>query len=466
MRPLSPIRATPEQVKLSTTNRFGVDVIRGAAGTGKTSTGLLKLRSMYHLVEQQRHADADERPIKILVLTFNRTLCGYIEAFLDQTMRERFRANVQLATFAKWAVDHIGQRRIIDGPAEKSLIESYGARLPLEPSFLCEEVDYILGRFLPADLNIYLSVERTGRGAEPRVEQALRQQILNDVIVPFISHLRKEGLWTWNDYAVAMIDTPRSLDYDIVLVDEAQDFSANQIRAIQRHIAQPLHCAAFVLDTVQRIYARGFTWRETGVSVSPARAHKLVENHRNTREIAQFAAGILTGMNVDDDGALPNLVDVPQHGALPRVITGLYREQVAWTINSLRQMDLTKETVSFLGFSPGYFSFLKDALRRAGIAFEDLTRQRDWPVSETNVSLCTFHSAKGLEFDHVFILGLAKLNTGHGDPDRDDKLTTLRRLFAMGVCRAKKTVAIGYKEGEESDLVQYFMDGTFVKDEL
>jgi len=106
------------------------------------------------------------------------------------------------------------------------------------------------------------------------------------------------------------------------------------------------------------------------------------------------------------------------------------------------------------------------ALKREGLDFEDLTRQRDWPDSDTNISLCTFHSAKGLEFDHVFILGVADFNTSHGDPEEDDALTTLRRLFAMAVCRARNTVTIGYKGGEESDLIGFFDPGTYEEVEL
>lgn len=466
MRRLAEIRPTAEQVRLSATNRFGVDVIRGAAGTGKTSTGLLKLRSMYHLVEQQRHADADTRPIKILVLTFNRTLCGYIEAFLNQAMRENFRARIKLDTFAKWATDHIGQRQMLEPDDGKELIISLGDNLPLAPSFLCEEVEYLLGRFLPGELDSYLSMERTGRGTEPRVELGLRRQILTQVVQPYLKKLNVDGLWTWNDYAVAMAESPDFEGYDIVLVDEAQDFSANQIRAIYRHVAQPLHCVAFVMDTVQRIYARGFTWRETGFTVIPARAHRLVENHRNTKEIADFASGILRGITVDEDGALPNLNDVPSRGERPVVIRGLYNEQVAWAISYINKLDLESETVAFLSYSAAYFTFLKKTLCRQGLDFEDITRKRDWPDSDTNISLCSFHSAKGLEFDHVFILGLADFNTSHGEPEEDDKLTTLRKLFAMAVCRARKTVTIGYKEGEESDLVGFFDARTYTEVDL
>ncbi|MHC4951183.1 MAG: ATP-dependent helicase, partial [Planctomycetota bacterium] len=62
------------------------------------------------------------------------------------------------------------------------------------------------------------------------------------------------------------------------------------------------------------------------------------------------------------------------------------------------------------------------------------------------VSLMTLHAAKGLEFDHVFIIGLEDGILPHerssfGDPD---DLEEERRLFFVGITRARKTLNILY----------------------
>jgi hypothetical protein len=47
-------------------------------------------------------------------------------------------------------------------------------RLGYEREFLLDEVDYVLGRFLPNDLPLYgdpQRIERTGRGTTPRVDR-------------------------------------------------------------------------------------------------------------------------------------------------------------------------------------------------------------------------------------------------------------------------------------------------------
>src|SRR3569832_878960 len=49
MKTLPLVRPTAEQLPLIGQNRLGVEVIRGAAGSGKTSTAILRLRSRYLL---------------------------------------------------------------------------------------------------------------------------------------------------------------------------------------------------------------------------------------------------------------------------------------------------------------------------------------------------------------------------------------------------------------------------------
>ncbi len=71
------------------------------------------------------------------------------------------------------------------------------------------------------------------------------------------------------------------------------------------------------------------------------------------------------------------------------------------------------------------------------------------------------HSAKGLEFDHVIILGLSDEVTPHGSESDDDRLQTLRRLLAMAVARARMTVLLGYREDDASALVGFFRKDTF-----
>lgn len=462
MKHLPDIKATPEQLPLISNTKFGYEVIRGAAGSGKTSTAILRLQSLGFTFEERRKREGSKEPIRILVLTFNKTLRGYVNQLVAAQTSSFSNAIVQIETYAKWARDSLGGPEIVSNGLAESKIKSLAANITaLAPSFVEREVEYLMGRFPVDKLEQYLTIERTGRGATPRVDRNLRLRILKEVVEPYQQWLLSKKLWDWNDLAIAMERAQGLPKYDVIIVDESQDFSANQIRSLHPHLATPF-AATFVIDSVQKLYARGFTWAEAGLP-SDTQYHVLRENHRNTAEIAAFAAGVLADLPTDNDGALPDLKRTKRSGPKPIVLEGKYSKQLDWAVKFIKaKVNLKTESVAFL--SPGgggWLDFAKSRLTAEKIRYVDITRQGEWPDGDENVAFSTFHSAKGLEFDHVFILGLSNENTAHGDDAVDDQLTTLRRLLAVAIGRARETVCVGYKPGEESDLVQFFDPATF-----
>ncbi len=61
-----------------------------------------------------------------------------------------------------------------------------------------------------------------------------------------------------------------------------------------------------------------------------------------------------------------------------------------------------------------------------------------WAGDEDKVTLMTLHSAKGLEFDQVFVTGLEEGLLPHRNCRNDEALAEERRLFYVGITRAKK----------------------------
>ena len=75
---------TAEQLKIIGATALGTEIIRGAAGSGKTTTALLRLRNLSDMFEARHKRLGIEEPVRILVLTFNRTLCGYVRALAEK----------------------------------------------------------------------------------------------------------------------------------------------------------------------------------------------------------------------------------------------------------------------------------------------------------------------------------------------------------------------------------------------
>jgi superfamily I DNA/RNA helicase len=463
LRVLTDVQPTPEQLPLLN-YRPGFVLIRGSAGSGKTTTAVLRLQAVTGVWRRERERGENQQPIRALVLTYNRTLRGYIEQ-LVQAKLKLDGIDLTLSTFGRWSFETLDRPEIVGDRVQERKLLALGRSLGYEERFLLDEVAYILGRFRPGQLGGYTdpdasTYDRRGRGA-PRLKQRKRKEIVSEVVQPFLAWKEEEGLLDWSDIAVRMSEREVDVPYDIVLVDEAQDFSANQVRGVVRHLA-PTHSTAFVLDAVQQIYPHGFTWAEAGVEISPDNSFRLQDNHRNTKQIAAFAEPLVKGLPLNDDGTLPDLDSCVREGELPVVVKGLFRDQMAWVVDRLKGLPEDESAILLHAKGGGYFKFAKDCLREAGIPFVEMTRREDWPQGEEQVGLSTLHSVKGLEFDHVIVLGL---NGGelmpHGEEEDDAQLSTYRRLVAMGLARARRTAAITYKPEEASKVIEFLAAGTY-----
>lgn len=70
------------------------------------------------------------------------------------------------------------------------------------------------------------------------------------------------------------------------------------------------------------------------------------------------------------------------------------------------------------------------------------------------LNLSTLHSAKGREFDVVFLFGMnGDILPNYHDRKRDADMREARRLFYVGVTRARKTLHLMFEEGNKSDFV-------------
>jgi DNA helicase-2/ATP-dependent DNA helicase PcrA len=68
-----------------------------------------------------------------------------------------------------------------------------------------------------------------------------------------------------------------------------------------------------------------------------------------------------------------------------------------------------------------------------------------YDTTQDRVAFMTLHTAKGLEFDNVFIIGLEEGLLPHErSSDNDDELEEERRLFFVGITRAKQFLHISY----------------------
>jgi superfamily I DNA/RNA helicase len=84
---------------------------------------------------------------------------------------------------------------------------------------------------------------------------------------------------------------------------------------------------------------------------------------------------------------------------------------------------------------------------------EDLTldaeREEEKDQQNDAVTLITMHSCKGLEFPHVYVVGLEDGLLPHSRSKMDGTLDEERRLFYVAITRAMKTLSLSYCLGRK-----------------
>lgn len=444
-----PLRPSPEQLTILQRPPRAIEIIKGAAGSGKTLTAL------YKLIFAMSYISGNKEQLNIQILSYNKTLKGYIEEMMQSknfpSFPQNTKYNISINTFSKWAMNicniHNFESTNIIYFLEQNL-GNISFKNIYTKDFIAQEMEYILKRFPHDNFELYVSAKRNGRGTYPPVSREMRKILLEEYVIPYFQWKEKKSLLDWEDIAwQASVKIQKK--YDIFVVDEGQDFTANQYRAVVKSLTDA-SCLICVIDTAQKIYLNGFTWTECGMDIRKAASHTLRVNFRNTRQIAALAAAMLSGVEIDDNGVIPQFHSSMQDGEVPLLLVGKFTQQMDYIVEKILQYTSKNESSAVMLKCDRWTGEIKRRLTGAGLEYASITREDSWPGACINVVISTMHSVKGIEFDHVFMPGIN--NTffpDYGDTGLEAEQQD-RRLLAMAIGRAKKTVTLGEKPTEES----------------
>lgn len=479
MKFLRPIKLTDEQLKVANLPLVGERLIKGSAGSGKTTVAIYRLMTVAKTIRDDKKRTGDTSPVICRIVTYNNTLRSYVEALVNNeknSLGNGAEIVIHVSTFDKWARDTCGVDNLFyltklrDTKSQEGQAVVMRSRIKhglasLDSEFALAEITYILGKYPPDQLNDYLTTDRVGRGASPRVDKKLMLEVAKEYINWKTENQKNDG----DDLSVMMQNHPTPQAHDVIIVDESQDMTANKMRAIKHFLKPKVGSLTLIYDSAQQIYRHGYTWKEVGINVAGGdRTVALTRNYRNSREIALYVNSVLQNADLGQDGIAPDPAVCPSSKMPPIVLRGRYPQQVDWAINHLRKnVDLANETVAFLhpkGW--GWFDYLRSKLSENKIEYVELTGAHEWPDSDANIALLTMSSAKGLEFDHVFILGLDNELTPCAKEKDDDDRNWLIRLFAVACSRARKTLVIGGLSEDPSFLIALPAKDTYTEVKL
>ncbi|MED4182088.1 3'-5' exonuclease [Priestia megaterium] len=455
------ITLTKKQQQCVTFKPEGSLLVRGIPGSGKST--IILARAQYLLMKHPNES--------LIILTFNRSLSNYVRQLALKTGDKP----VEAFTFHNWAQlllkeTNYPHTRLILGDNRRRTIEFAkniinkkldGARFPKMAGrkneqkalidFLSDEIEWIKG----SDINSreeYLKVARVGRGTEIRVTKKHRETIYhvlekyNELLQRHPKHQGVDG----EDLARILIERVKSIPPEKrpahILVDEAQDLHSVQLQAINEIAKKSLTIGA---DKGQQIYRRTFTWKKAGIDVVGNRSRFLNETFRSTKQIVQLANDFqekdtffikdeeyIKAKEPEIEGKLPELC-LCENGAEEM-------KQVIYHVKKIRS-SFPENTIGIIVNTKAAIEDFKANIETEGVPVYNLQEEESDMISP-GVKLITFHSSKGLEFDHVIVTGLKKgrlpyRTSGLGE-DEIEFLSRERKKFYVAMTRAKKTLLI------------------------
>jgi len=253
---------------------------------------------------------------------------------------------------------------------------------------------------------------------------------------------RSGKLYDWDDIAISVRDEfvadSRSRHYQHVVIDEGQDFSPVMIQSLVS--AVPVDgSVTFFGDVAQQIYGSRVSWRSAGL-ILKGQPWLFKENYRNTKQIADLALA-LTKMPFYSGAADLVAPTAPKAaGPLPSLVTlSTDASEDKFVAQQAVQLSATGSVAILTTDHETRRHF--NSLFKTG-TFTELTNEMATWKSSSGLSIGTYHSAKGLEFDSVI---LPRLDAGRMPaPDsiaafgNDRALADAGRLLYVGVTRARQ----------------------------
>lgn len=454
------IEFTAEQQAIINLDPANHLLIRGQAGSGKTTVLAARAGRILSSLNQG----------SLLFLTYNSALSAYVKtAFAKSGMK----GSIDVRTFHDWAKatsESLGYefKGWIDGKkrSEKicEIIEEAQTELGhhrlyelKENSELLrwwsEEIAWLFGQYITR-LDEYLAVERKGRGNSIRLAKEERKFVwfVYETYQEWLEESHKEDY----DNPAGLIlrclmeqntDLPNELRYDHVLVDEVQDFDKSWLLAVVRVPRVSLTLAG---DLAQKIYRRNFTWTSVGINVRGSRSKYLSGSHRTTKQIMDVASYLLIGNSIttSEDYVYPS--PPSRNGEKVKLIIAhgakdAYEKGYDFIADSFKRLRTANVAVA-LPFSKQLYP-AREALNSRNLRTE-IAKGAKLGKLPPGVFVTTYHQLKGLEFDHVVILGLhdaqypGRLLSNVPEEDRAEEEELMKRVLYVAMTRAKKTVTL------------------------
>lgn len=410
----------PEQKKvIQKISDDGPHLIRGSAGTGKSTVGLHRIKDL--VLGRTNESLFDDSKPKYGIITYTNVLVDTNKAIFEGLIPDTFDIEVTHTTLDKIAKDlatqYAGNRSPLSISGIGSFLSKYIlSKLEIEDrkiiqrlgyQYVAEEIEYIILGYNLASQDEYLKQKRKGR---KRGLQQHEREAVWATYEQFELVCDQKSVTTYNMRRVmALKQLKKDLGWErfsALFVDEAQDLPG-VARLLCLELVSDSRFLLFAADTAQSIYIVPPTWKETHKDLSKRRPFTLEKSYRSTEQISVAISSLRVESEDDDD--LPSKTVSMRDGPKPLWVDvkASQHAEKACKIISQRIFDSTNPV------NPSQISIIVREKKRANHFFKVL-KSNDIPVRIVNksspisvdieaVNIITAHSSKGLEFPIVIV---------------------------------------------------------------
>ena len=448
----------PKQRKLVTMRASGPVRVLGGAGTGKTVVAMHRAK---YLAEQVFTGKED----RVLVTTFTKNLATDIFENLRKICAAEAMARIEVVNLDAWVSNFLrtqGYRHqvVFDDEGNecwRNALNLVPGELALPENFYRTEWEDVIQAQNITSAEQYVKAARLGRGT--RLGRDLKKRIW-PVFQEYRAQMNEQGKKEYIDLirdARSLLETRKiTLPYRSVVIDEAQDMSAEAFRLLRAIVPAGENDIFLVGDAHQRIYHHRVTLGQCGINIK-GRGKKLKVNYRTTEETRRFAVALLEGRDIDDlDGGQDQQKGYMSltHGEPPIVRRfRTFAEEGAFVkarIQELTAQATAQEAICVVGRTRKVLEAYTAYLRGEGMETYEIRRDAAEQRDKPGVRIATMHRVKGLEFEHMLIVSANKgivpldqaIRGGEDAVAKRNAETAERALLYVALTRAKKSASI------------------------
>lgn len=389
------------------------------------------------------------------------------------TFHKLARLYVKYLTDSKPAIveDDVAKEKIVESILEEINKNENAPKLYKNKSaaFFCEEIRYIQ-RFGFKNCDEYCSA--TLYGKQGAVTHRENRKLIFSIYEAYVDKrnltpskffgYKRKYQTDYEDLASFTLDLidsdPKAFKsspfHDLhIVIDEGQDLSRTMLKLLIR-MAGNEGSITFFGDVAQQIYGSRISWKELGLNIRGRRVMRLTRNYRNTIEIQDFSRELIKSPYWKNDEDLIDAADAVKHGEKPLLLSfATPIEETSWLLNQFRNRRADETTAIVCRTNDdakNLVNFLED---RNINTFYLHKNYRDSNYNNM-IYIVTYHSAKGLEFDNVYIPRLSERKYLELQPSDDEQeieefYANELKLLYVAATRARKKLIVTINQEEQ-----------------